>query len=132
MAVRTSESRRTNGLVTRQMNGRKQIFTNEAEITAENVVEVLNKALKVHAQNRSDEQYLIDYLCGKQPILQRVKKNNADINNRIVVNLASQITTFKTSEFAGEPIQYISRGSNKAVPNKVAQLNSMMLPVLPY
>lgn len=127
MAVRTSESKRSNGLVTRQMNGRKQIFTNETEITAENVVEVLNKALKVHTQNRSDEQYLIDYLRGKQPILNRIKKNNADINNRVVVNLASQITTFKTAEFAGEPIQYISRGSNKAVPNKVAQLNSMML-----
>ena len=127
MAVRTTESKRATGKSTRQLQGRKQIFTNEAEITAENVVEVLNKALKVHAQNRSDEQYLIDYLRGKQPILERIKQVNADINNRIVVNLASQIVTFKTAEFAGEPIQYISRGSDKAVPEKVAQLNSMML-----
>lgn len=111
----------------RQLHGRKQIFTNEAVITKDNVVAVLNKALQVHRANRADEVYLEKYLRGIQPILDRTKNVNAEINNKVVVNIANQIVTFKTAEFAGEPIQYISRGSNADVPEKVACINDMML-----
>lgn len=109
------------------LHGRKQIFTNEETINAGNVLEVLNKALTVHNRNRMEEDYLIRYMKGFQPILDRVKKVNGEINNKIVVNIANQIVTFKTSEFAGEPIQYISRGSNDGVPEKVTKINNMML-----
>ena len=112
---------------TRNMYGRKQIFTSEAVIDRSNVLNVLNEALKIHAQNREDEEYLEDYVRGKQPILDRVKTYRDEINNKIVVNIANQIVTFKTAEFAGEPIQYITRGGGEDVPDKVTQLNSMML-----
>ena len=108
------------------LHGRRQIFTNE-EINATNVARILNKALNIHAQNRTEEVYLEKYIRGIQPILDRVKVYHDEINNRVVVNIANQIVTFKTSEFAGEPIQYISRGSKKSVPKKVEKLNSMML-----
>lgn len=111
----------------RAMYGRKQIFTSEAVIDRGNVLDVLNKALKIHAKNREDELYLENYVRGKQPILDRVKTYHDEINNKIVVNIANQIVTFKTAEFAGEPIQYISRGSKEDLPEKVSQLNSMML-----
>lgn len=110
-----------------QMHGRRQIFTNETVITSANVLKVLNDALKIHARNRSEEDYLSRYLRGIQPILDRVKVYHDEINNKIVVNVANQIVTFKTAEFAGEPIQYISRGSKKSVPKKVEKLNSLML-----
>lgn len=110
-----------------QMHGRRQIFTNETVITSANVLKVLNDALRIHAQNRSEEVYLEKYLRGVQPILDRVKVYHDEINNKIVVNVANQIVTFKTAEFAGEPIQYISRGSKKSVPKKVEKLNSLML-----
>ena len=110
-----------------ELHGRRQIFTNESEITSANVVRVLNEALAIHARNRAEEIYLEKYLRGIQPILDRVKKYNAEINNKIVVNVANQIVTFKTAEFAGEPIQYVSRGNRKSVPKKVEKLNSMML-----
>lgn len=116
-----------NGAVSPQMHGRRQIFTNETVITDGNVIEVLNKALRIHQQNRTEEIYLEKYMRGVQPILDRVKQFNQEINNKIVVNIANQIVTFKTSEFAGEPIQYISRGNTKGAPEKVAELNSMML-----
>ena len=109
------------------LHGRKQIFTNEAEINDGNVIEVLNEALSIHLQNRAAEMYLEKYLRGLQPILDRVKVYHDEINNKIVVNVANQIVTFKTAEFAGEPIQYISRGSKKSVPKKVEKLNSLML-----
>ena len=35
------------------LHGRRQIFTDVKDITAENVVEVLNKALSVHNRNRT-------------------------------------------------------------------------------
>ena len=121
----TQVRRHTN--VPRQMKGRKQIFTNEAEIGRNNLIEVLNKALPIHQRNREDEKYLERYIRGEQPILDRVKTVNAEINNKVVVNHANQIVTFKTAEFAGEPIQYISRTSRDDVPQKVADLNSLML-----
>lgn len=109
------------------LHGRRQIFTNESVIDSENVTEVLNKALETHARNRSEEVYLEKYIRGIQPILDRVKVYNGEINNKICVNVANQIVTFKTAEFAGEPIQYISRGSKKSVPKKVEKVNSLML-----
>lgn len=109
------------------LHGRRQIFTNEREINAGNVLRVLNEALAVHARNRAEMEYLEKYVRGIQPILDRVKVHNSEICNKVVVNVANQIVTFKTAEFAGEPIQYISRGSKRSVPKKVEKLNSMML-----
>ena len=116
------------GAVPGQMRGRRQIFTNERVIMRENVVEVLGKALAVHQKNRTEIIYLENYVRGIQPILDRVKKVNGEINNKIVVNIANEIVTFKTAEFAGEPISYISRkGVDESVPEKVACINDMML-----
>ena len=125
--VRNSESPK--------LNGRRQIFTSEAVITEDNVLDVLTKAMSVHLLNRQEIQYLYDYVRGIQPILSRTKVHNAEICNKVVVNLANQIVTFKTSEFAGEPIQYVSRSSglhdrdnlDPTIPEMVSELNSMML-----
>lgn len=110
-----------------KLHGRRQIFTGESVITDDNVIDVLEKALPVHRINRAEEMYLYDYMRGIQPILWRTKVYNQEINNKIVINLANQIVNFKSSEFAGEPIQYVSRSSKKSIPGKVSQLNSMML-----
>ena len=110
-----------------ELHGRRQIFTNEQEITPANILKVMNDALAVHARNRSEEKYLMRYLRGIQPILDRIKVYHDEINNKIVVNVANQIVTFKTAEFSGEPIQYVSRGNNESVPQKIEQLNSMMI-----
>lgn len=109
------------------LHGRRQICTNVSEITSANLLEVLNDALDVHAKNRQEEVYLEKYLRGIQPILSRQKAFNGEINNKVVVNIANQIVAFKTAEFAGEPIQYVSRGSKKSLPKKVEKLNSMMI-----
>lgn len=109
-----------------ELHGRKSIFTNEIAITADNVVKVLNDALNVHNRNRAELEYLDKYNRGIQPVLGRIKNVNKEINNKVVVNIANQITTFKTSEFVGEPIQYVSRGKRKDVPDKIEQLNSML------
>lgn len=109
------------------LHGRRQIFVNEAVITAENVIPILNECLDIHLQNRSEEEYLYNYLRGKQPILERIKNVNPEITNRVVVNRANEIVTFKTANFIGEPLQYVSRGSKKSVPKKIEKFNSMMM-----
>ena len=120
--------------ISQTLHGRRQIFTGEKEITRKNVLQVLQKALSVHNLNRREILFLKDYERGIQPILERTKQVNAEINNKIVVNIANEIVTFKSSEFAGEPIQYVSRRGNnsvedmnKEIPKKVSAVNDMML-----
>ena len=125
--VRTMTDGQKLCLTSHDLHGRRQIFTGEREITDANVVQVLQEALPTHERNREELIYLDNYMRGIQPILNRTKKYNDEINNKIVINLANQIVNFKASEFAGEPIQYVSRSSDKAVPKKVSELNSMML-----
>ena len=110
-----------------ELHGRRQIFTGAAEITRENVIRELERAIPIHEQNREEEIYLDRYMRGIQPVLEREKKYNQEINNKIVINLANQIVNFKASEFAGEPIQYVSRSERKGVPRKVSKVNSMMI-----
>lgn len=123
----TSDQNRFLKMPPMDLHGRRQIFTNEKDITRDNVLRVLNKALETHQINREEEIYLEKYARGVQPILDRVKVYNKEICNRIVVNIASQIVAFKKAEFAGEPIQYVSRGKSKQIPEKIETLNSMML-----
>ena len=120
--------------LSKTLHGRRQIFSDVDEVTDENVIDVLQKALGVHNLNRAEELFLKQYVRGIQPILGRTKVYNSEINNKVVVNLATQIVTFKASAFAGEPIQYVSRGSgvierpsDVPIPGKVAQVNNMML-----
>ena len=122
--------------LSKNLRGRRQIFSSVEEVTDENVISVLTKALPIHMANRAEIIFLKKYVRGQQPVLLRTKQYNAEICNRIVVNIANQIVTFKASEFAGEPIQYVSRGSglreeegeeDSTVPEKVATVNSMML-----
>ncbi|MBO7406659.1 MAG: hypothetical protein J6V14_03430, partial [Clostridia bacterium] len=40
--------------LSRDLHGRRQIFTGENEITRENVIDVLQKALTVHEKNRAE------------------------------------------------------------------------------
>ena len=95
-------------------------------ITAENVVEVLRQALNDHAVNQGDIQYLWDYYRGKTPILRKKKEVRENINHKICVNRANEIVTFKRGYGFGEPIQYISRGTNDDISDEIAELNEQM------
>ena len=121
--------------LSKRLRGRRQIFSSVDEITDQNVIDVLTKAMPIHLMNRREIIFLKRYERGIQPVLYRTKRYNAEVNNQIVVNIANQIVTFKTSEFAGEPIMYVSRGAGQRekdgeesdVTAKVANVNSMML-----
>lgn len=111
---------------TRQLFGRRKIYTDVDVITAENVVDVLTKAVLVHSQNQADIQYLWDYYKGKTPILGKEKEVRPTINHMIAVNRAYEIVNFKRGYGFGEPIQYIRRGSNESLTDDINALNEYM------
>ena len=109
-----------------QMFGREKIYTDVERITAENVVEVLNKALNTHNKNQLEIQYLWDYYCGKTPILGKKKEIREEINHKINVNRANEVVTFKRGYGFGEPIQYIRRGQKESLTDGINALNEYM------
>ena len=103
--------------------GRREILTDAAEITRDNVCDVLQKALNTHRPNRLDIQYLWRYYKGVQPILWREKSVRDEINHHIVENRANQIVNFKVGYCFGEPIQYISKSADPQVSQYISDLN---------
>lgn len=96
-----------------ELYGRRIIYTDFDEITADNVLIALSRAMAVHNQNRVEIQYLYDYYKGRQPILQRTKEFREDICNKIVENRANEIVSFKVGYLMGEPVQYVNRGNTE-------------------
>ena len=111
---------------TRTMYGRRVITTDVAEITADNVVDVLREAMSIHELNRSEIEYLWKYYKGNQPILTREKTVRPEICNKIVENRANEIVSFKVGYLCGEPIQYVGRSSDEAITGGVGALNEYM------
>lgn len=106
------------------LTGRRELTSTASEITRQNVVKVLAAVLADHLNNAEESEYLYKYYKGEQPIRYRKKKVRPDINNKVLVNRANEIVSFKTGYLVGEPIQYI--GVNEKVTDDVNRLNSMM------
>lgn len=106
--------------------GRRRIETTVREITADNVKEVVGNALAIHSVNAGEITYLYNYYKGIQDIQFKKKVVRTEINNRVCVNRANEIVTFKTAYFLSEPIQYISHGGNQKVSKEVYKLNEYM------
>ena len=106
--------------------GREPIYTDVTAVTAENLLDVLQKAFKVHTLNRSDIDYLYNYYKGKQPILERTKEFRKDICNVVVENHANEIVSFKTGYLMSNAIQYVSRDSDVRNVDAVDALNKYM------
>ena len=108
------------------LHGRAQIFTNKKEITAENVAEVLESALAVDSRNAREINYLYDVYRGIQDIKDKVKIVRPQVNNKVVVNLANYIVTFKDAYLLSSPVQYIAATGEDAVSKAVDELNNFM------
>lgn len=85
--------------------GRQRIILDYDEVTSENILEVLEKALELHESNKSDCEYLINYFLGEQDILNRAESETSNVNNKIVVNHAFPITREIVGYTLGNPIE---------------------------
>lgn len=106
--------------------GRRKITTPVKEITRANVVEIVEESLGIHNKNAAEIDYLYRYYRGSQDIQYKVKYQRENINNKVTVNRANEIVTFKTAYLLNEPIQYISHGGEEEVSNNVNILNEYM------
>ena len=104
--------------------GRKKILVNTESITSENIIKYLKEAINTHEKNKREENYLYEYYKGNQPILNREKKIRPTINNKIVVNKANEIVSFKTGYLLYSPIQYASKSNEQS--DEISTLNSYM------
>lgn len=106
-------------------NGRQRIILDYDEITPENVMEVMQKALPIHSQNRSDCEYLINYFLGDQDILNRKESETSDINNKTVVNYAFPITRQIVGYTYAEGVELVQKDmSKKDAVNKLSDYYS--------
>ena len=108
------------------LHGRHIAYTNKKEITPDNVADVVGKAMVVHMRNVAETEYLYGYYRGRQDIRMKEKVVRPEINNKVMVNRANEIVTFKTAYLLGEPVQYVSNGGDDAVSSKVNTLNEFM------
>lgn len=108
------------------LHGRRMIKTDATEVTIDNVVSILRKALPFHWKNRSEIQYLWAYYKGKQPVLNREKQVRPEITNKIVENRANEIVSFKSGYLMGEPLQYVSRGNGENLADAINLLNEFV------
>lgn len=89
--------------------GRQEIFTDEIEITKENVLNVIQNAMPVHEANVIAMTRLLQYEEGNQP-LNRKKLTRTDIDIKDVDNVANEIIEFKTGFNWGNNITLVQRG----------------------
>lgn len=108
------------------LHGRHVAYTNRKTITPENVADVVGKAMVIHMRNAAETEYLYGYYRGRQDIRLKEKVVRPEINNKVMVNRANEIVTFKTAYLLGEPVQYVSNGGSDTVSAKVNRLNEFM------
>lgn len=106
--------------------GRRIIKTRAVQITRNNIVKELEKALAIHRQNAIEINYLDRYYRGDQPILYRKKVNRPEVNNKIAINLAYELVERKTADICAEPIQYVLRGTDEVKAEQISELNALM------
>ena len=91
-----------------EFRGRIKIYTDVKKITADNVIDVLSRAMIKHEQNRTQIRYLINFEKGDQSLM-REKKVRKDIDIKSISNLAHQITEFWLGYFWGNHMAFVQK-----------------------
>lgn len=107
-------------------HGRIEIYTDERQITADNVIAVLRDGYGAHLTNMQDIDYLIKFEAGEQPIL-REKIVRPEIDNHVVDNVAAEITAFNLGYHFGNPITLSQRGVHDSNDDSEEELKGISL-----
>ncbi len=109
-----------------ELHGRRKIYTMADEITRDNVISEVTCALAEHTMNVIEENYLYWYRRGIQPVLEREKAIRSEICNKVCINNADFIVTFKNGYFLTKPATYVSRSKDEKVTQNVQKLNDFL------
>ena len=92
--------------------GRVQLFTDEPEITYENVIDVLRTAYNEYQTTIAKIEYLLKFEAGEQPLVRKTeKKYRPDIDCEVIDNIANEIVEFKLGFNWGSPITLVQHGA---------------------
>lgn len=106
--------------------GRSVIYTDEKEITRENIMSVLQRAYSVHLKNAEDCKELIKLDKGEQKKC-REKIYRKEVDNWVFDNICNEISTFKINYNWGNSLSFVQRGEkdtgNADEQNAIAIIN---------
>jgi len=106
--------------------GRYELLTDVEEVTAENIIQILQNVFPLHQTNAMKMNFLLDYEAGNQPLI-REKKYRKDIDCKCVDNVAHEIAKFHIGYKWGIPITIVQRGEkdsgNEKEVNAISLLN---------
>jgi hypothetical protein len=117
MGKASSGSNKKGNSLSRNLFGRRIIYSSEPVITPDNVAAVVEQAYIDHLVNRDEIEYLWKYYRGDQPTLYRKRKTRPELVKRIVENRANSIVSFKVGYLAGKPIQYVASDAARRFQN---------------
>jgi len=112
--------------ISERLYGRRKIFTSTEYIDESNIIQEVNDALSVHYQNAMQIDYLYWYKRGVQPILNRTKEVRPEINDKVIVNNANMVVTFKNGYFLSDPVSYRTRKDDEKITKAVSKLNEYL------
>lgn len=89
--------------------GRKILYTDVPEITYDNVLDVVSKAIGGHEENAARIDYLLRYDAGEQPLV-RAKATRKEIDIQCIDNIANEVTEFNVGFKWSQSINLVQRG----------------------
>jgi len=109
------------------LTGRRPLLTSvkRSEINKDIIPGILQGVSLRHQANVVEMNLLLNEFLGVQEILERPREFSLDINNKIVVNRAQEITRKVVGYFLGEPVSYTSR-SAESDGTEIENLNGYM------
>ena len=107
--------------------GRSVLLTSYKEINDENVIKVVQDAMKLYKKNAEECEFLLNYASGNQPLIRKSEKKVMSwIDCNAVDNVALEISDFWRGFGWGNPITLVQRGDIKNPDGKadgIAELN---------
>lgn len=84
----------------------EQLLGGTQEERDNKVLDIIKNSISFHEKNKTESQYLIDYLYGIQDIKEKEKFSRPEINNKSVENWVWADEEFLKAFLLGKPIQY--------------------------
>lgn len=111
------------------LHGRMPILTSIERFDPDDeafIIQEANTALDIHNANNLSMDYLYWYRRGMTPVENKTKEIRPEVNNKINVNLADMVTTFKNGYFCTDHLFYIARNDEEKTSDNVDQLNEYL------
>lgn len=106
--------------------GRRKILAPVAEVTRENLIDVLTFCRPLFRRNANEERYLYDYYRGLQDIRFKKQERYENVNHKATENRFYQFCEFWTGTMVGDPVIYTTAEKADDKADDIFTLNRYM------